>query len=177
MIEPRRVSMAFAFAVLAVATLSTSQPPRTQPPEPSPTTPPAGNDQTLRKLSPDEIPPNLSFYAMDPLYRPGAPRGWASAEIRERLDRGLVAVASDAGRVHLSWRLLDSDPATIAFNVYRVSGVTETRLNARPIRTTTDFVETAPAEKAALSWRVVPVLDGREDRTAATTWSGLPVDR
>src|SRR5918992_661814 len=82
MIQPRRLALVFALVVLAVAALSTSQQPRTQPPDPSPTRPPAGNDQTLRKLSPDEIPPNLSFYAVDPLYRPGVPLGWTSKEIR-----------------------------------------------------------------------------------------------
>src|SRR5574339_446874 len=35
------------------------------------TRPPENNDQMLRPLGPDEIPPNLSFYAMDPLYKPG----------------------------------------------------------------------------------------------------------
>ena len=46
------------------------------------TRPPADNDRTLRPLSPDEIPPNLSFYAVDPLYKPGVPLGWADRASR-----------------------------------------------------------------------------------------------
>src|SRR5687767_14800331 len=105
----RRFTAGVALAVVVTAGAASQQPAQ-RPPDPSPTTPPAGNDQTLRKLSPDEIPPNLSFYAVDPLYRAGVALGWASTEIRERLDRGLIAVTRDPGRVHLSWRLLDTDP-------------------------------------------------------------------
>ena len=126
------VALAFACAVAAAP-----QPPAQQPPAQQPTTPPPGNDQSLRKLSPEEIPPNLSFYAMDPLYKPGTPLGWASEEIKERLDRGLVAVAAGGGRVHLSWRLLETDPPNVTFDVYRsTTGGAETRLNAKPIQTT-----------------------------------------
>ena len=58
---------------------------------PEATRPPENNDRTLRPLGPDEIPPNLSFYAIDPLYKPGVPLGWASARITEKLNRGLTA--------------------------------------------------------------------------------------
>jgi rhamnogalacturonan endolyase len=164
-----RVALGVAL-IGAVASYQSAQ----RPPDPSPTRPTADNDQTLRKLSPDEIPPNLSFYAMDPLYKAGVPLGWASAEIRERLDRGLVAVASDAARVHLSWRLLDTDPPDVAFNIYRVTGSTETRVNAKPIQATTDFVDTPPSGTAS-SWRVVAVVNGREARGDAATWSDPPI--
>ena len=33
------------------------------------TRPPMDNERKLRELSPEEIPPNLNFYAMNPLYR------------------------------------------------------------------------------------------------------------
>jgi len=62
MIRSLAAATGFALALAAAP----QQPP---PPAPvqTPTTPPPGNDQSLRQLSPDEIPPNLSFYAMDPL--------------------------------------------------------------------------------------------------------------
>ena len=87
-------------------------------PQPEATRPPENNDQTLRPLGPDEIAPNLSFYAMDPLYKPGVPLGWSPTRIVEYLGRGLDARPVDAGKVYLSWRLLASDPADVAFNVY-----------------------------------------------------------
>ena len=95
-------------------------PPPPQPPPATSTRPPENNDQALRPLTPEEIPPNLNFYAMDPLYKPGAPLGWATERIREKLDRGVVAMAAEGGLVHLSWRLLDTDPRDVGFNVYRV---------------------------------------------------------
>ncbi|MGO8055556.1 hypothetical protein, partial [Rhizobium leguminosarum] len=40
----------------------------------------------------------------------------------EWLDRGVVAVRNNDGKVFVSWRLLGTDPANIAFNVYRANG-------------------------------------------------------
>ena len=45
----------------------------------------------------------------------------------ERLNRGLVAIHHGGGRVFVSWRLLGTDPAGVAFNVYRIVG------NAAPV--------------------------------------------
>ena len=36
------------------------------------TRPPKNNERGLRELTAEEIPPNLNFYAMDPLYNPDA---------------------------------------------------------------------------------------------------------
>ena len=86
----------------AVPSGEAQQKPPPQPPaQPEATRPPADNDRKLRPLSPEEIPPNLSFYAMDPLYTPGAPLGWSPTRIVERLNRGLVASALEDGRVYL----------------------------------------------------------------------------
>lgn len=134
-----------------------------QPGSDQPTRPPAGNDRTLRKLGPNEIPPNLSFYAVDPLYRPGIPLGWVSERIEEKLNRGLAAIPLDGKRVYLTWRLLKSDPANAAFNLYRASaGGAPARLNKLPITRTTDFIDsTAPAD-VENSWFVRPVVKGAE---------------
>ena len=44
-----------------------------------------------------------------------------AAPVMERLDRGVVAVHEPDGKVFVSWRLLASDPADTAFNVYRTT--------------------------------------------------------
>ena len=85
------------------------------------TRPPANNERGLRELTDEEIPPNLNFYAMDPLYDPNAKLGWASQRIEETLDRGMLALAMGEGKVYLGWRLLRTDPQSVAFNVYRSS--------------------------------------------------------
>ena len=61
----------------------------------------------------------------------------------EHLGRGVVAVRASATTVYVGWRLLGPDPAEIAFNVYRsTNGGAPAKLNAKPIATTTDFVDT-----------------------------------
>ena len=131
-------------AIVTAAGLAQQQPPAGPPPATS-TRPPENNDQTLRPLTPEEIPPNLNFYAMDPLYKPGAPLGWAAERIRERLDRGLVAVADGSGRVHVSWRLLETDPRDAGFHVFRTkAGAPDLKLTAKPVVATTDFIDASP---------------------------------
>lgn len=136
-----------------------------------PTRPPADNDRTLRPLGTNEIAPNLSFYAIDPLYKPGVPLGWAGERIEERLDRGLVAIAGSTGGAYLSWRLLKTDPANVAFDVYRVSGSgAPAKVNAKPVSATTDFVDnSAPADA---TWFVRPSGGGAE--SARVKLSQLP---
>ena len=56
----------------------------------------------------------------------------------EKLDRGLVASVTARG-TYISWRLLDTDPADIAFDIWRKVGGKTERLNDNPIVQTADF--------------------------------------
>ena len=111
---------------------------------------------------------------MDPLSQPGVPLGWSATEIRERLDRGLVAIAAEGGRVHLSWRLLQSDEPGVAFNVYRGAGSSAVRLNAKPLQATTDYVDSPPPGSKP-AWRVVSVVNGKEQAAGIGGWSEPPI--
>jgi hypothetical protein len=114
-----------------------------------------------------------------------ADRAGGPAPRLEKLDRGLVAVATGEG-VFLSWRLLGTEVtgstatgmAGPDFRVYR---------DGKRIATVTDstnhFDRGAPADA---EYRVVPVVDGRESRAGGrggtvTPWSGayaeLPLRR
>jgi hypothetical protein len=147
-------------ALAIAALLQTPTQPSTRPPE--------NNDQTLRPLTPEEIPPNLNFYAIDPLYKPGVPLGWAKERIEETLDRGLVALAPDGGRVYLGWRLLKTDPTDVAFDVYRqTAGAKPAKLNAQPLRSTTDFVDEQAPRGRENSWSVRAIMNGREQQPSA----------
>jgi hypothetical protein len=127
------------------------------------TRPPANNERGLRRLSSNEIPPNLSFYAMDPLYDPNAKLGWAKQRIEEKINRGMLAIPMEGGKVYLGWRLLKNDPEDIAFNVYRsTAGGEAIRLNAQPVTKTTDFVDDEAILDKPNAWWVRPVLNGRE---------------
>lgn len=89
----------------------------------------------------------------------------------ERMDRGLVAMRVDGEKVSLSWRLLQSDPAGVAFNVYRGTGDKAEKLNAEPVRRTTDFLDTAAPDDATV-YSVRPVIDGREQAACDATARG-----
>jgi rhamnogalacturonan endolyase len=40
----------------------------------------------------------------------------------ENLTRGIVAVKQADGSVYVAWRLFGTDPETVVFNLYRISG-------------------------------------------------------
>jgi len=81
----------------------------------------------------------------------------------EKLDRGLVAVVAQEGKVYLGWRLLNTDRAGVSFNLYRqTENAQPIKLNPEPLTRTTDFLDTtAPMDKAN-RWWVCPVIDGKE---------------
>jgi rhamnogalacturonan endolyase len=173
-------AMVVVGTAIAAAQQPPSQPPGRPPNQPPPlssTRPPEDNEKGLRSLTPEEIPPNLNFYAMDPLYKPGAPLGWATERIRETLDRGLVAIVAQGGRIYLSWRLLDTDPPAVRFNVYRTTTAGDKKLNATPIASTTDFVDDAGAGSPGAGWRIAAVVNGRElPAVPSDRWTGPPLD-
>lgn len=78
----------------------------------------------------------------------------------ELLDRGLVAVKTDAG-VFLSWRLLGSESYDAGFNIYRNGR----KLNRKPLTSTTNYLD--PAGTANSIYTVRRVFDGREQPLAA----------
>lgn len=83
--------------------------------------------------------------------------GWAKTRIAENLDRGVIALRTPQG-AYVSWRLLASDPANVAFNVFRrVDGKSEEKLNPEPIVQTCDFGDSGVPETGIVSYRVVPL--------------------
>jgi hypothetical protein len=80
----------------------------------------------------------------------------------EHLNRGLISIRTGTGNF-VSWRLLSSDPAGTAFNVYRGS----TKVNSTPITQGTNYLDAGAPAKA--SYTVRPVSNGVEQLTAAAT--------
>jgi rhamnogalacturonan endolyase len=163
----RHTTFAGTLTVIALAaaamTGQSPQPPATPAPsQPELVRPPADNDRTLRPLGPNEIPPNLSFYAIDPLYKPGVPLGWSTARIEEPLNRGLDVIPDGDRGMYLTWRLLKTDPASVRFDVYRsTAGGAATKLTKQALHLTTDYLDsTAPRDKEN-TWWVTPVVEGR----------------
>ena len=94
-------------------------------------------------------------------------QGFATSRVREPLDRGLVALREGDGPVYLGWRLLRSDPAGIAFDVYRaVPGTSAVKLNDRPIEKTTDFIDAAAPTGTECEYTVRSVTAGKESESS-----------
>ncbi|MEN6641851.1 MAG: carbohydrate binding domain-containing protein [Armatimonadia bacterium] len=101
--------------------------------------------------------------------------GWAKTRVQEKLSRGIVAMPLEGKKVYVGWRLLNTDPKDIGFNLYRGTGrAIPVKLNDKPLTQTTDFVD----EKAPLEmdnrWWVKPVVGGKE--LAASETASLPAN-
>jgi rhamnogalacturonan endolyase len=81
----------------------------------------------------------------------------------EKLGRGVVAIPQEGGKVFVGWRLLQTDPIGITFNVYCSIGTAPAlKLNSEPLDNSTQFVETGVDFKSIRTYSVRPVIDGRE---------------
>ncbi|MDR1381149.1 MAG: FG-GAP-like repeat-containing protein [Tannerella sp.] len=92
--------------------------------------------------------------------------GFARERIEDRLNRGIIAVA-DGRQVYVSWRLLKSDPADVAFDVYKGTDARPVKLNRQPVTLTTDFVDKG-GKKNDQYW-VVPLINGRPEAPSEKT--------
>lgn len=93
----------------------------------------------------------------------------AKPALMENLGRGVVAMRTSDSQVYVGWRMLGTDPANIAFNLYRSSGGGDAvLLNPSPLTTTTDFVDTPPNFSDSHAYFVRPVLNGVEQASSAS---------
>ncbi len=89
----------------------------------------------------------------------------------EKLDRGVVVVRTSPTTVYIGWRLLGNDTEGVAFNVYRGA----TKLNASPILSTTNLIDTVSSNN---TYTVRAVVNGAEQEAskAATVWANQFID-
>ena len=94
---------------------------------------------------------------------------FAKAQQAEKLDRGVVAVKTDAG-VYVSWRSLAEDPAGQAYDVYR-DGV---KINAEAVTRSTNFVDAAGTADSKYVIKAVDASGGvvEEEALAAALTEG-----
>ena len=70
--------------------------------------------------------------------------GSAQRQPAEKLDRGVVAINLN-NQTHISWRLLEQDPQSCAFDVYKETAEGSLlKLNAAPLSQSTFFTDTLP---------------------------------
>ncbi|MFD2569025.1 T9SS type A sorting domain-containing protein [Spirosoma soli] len=84
----------------------------------------------------------------------------------ERLNRGVVAVRTSASQVYVGWRMFGTEPANVAFNVYRGS----TKINSSPITNSTNIVDNTSTNA---TYTVRPVINGVEQPASesASVWA------
>ena len=81
----------------------------------------------------------------------------------ENLGRGVIAIRASESTVYVGWRLLGTDPSSVAFNVYRATGSgAPVKVNQAPLATTTNLVDTSADLTQANAYTVRPVLQGTE---------------
>jgi rhamnogalacturonan endolyase len=92
---------------------------------------------------------------------------WAQRQM-EDLGRGVVAVHQGAGKVYVGWRMLGTDPADIAFNLYRTTGKGKPLcLTPQPLTASTNFTDQVPDLGQGNAYFVRPVLKGKEQEASA----------
>ncbi|MBN1414637.1 MAG: T9SS type A sorting domain-containing protein [Bacteroidales bacterium] len=80
----------------------------------------------------------------------------------EDIDRGIVAVKTTDTSVFISWRLLATDPDTIAFNVYRG----DIKINDTLVVNSTNYIDSNGTSLD--TYHVIPVLGGVEQVSSDT---------
>lgn len=90
-------------------------------------------------------------------------KGFTTERIKEKLNRGIVALPNDKKEIYISWRLLDTDSPNTGFNVYRAEkDKSPVLMTEKPLLSTTDFIDKKPAGNKDCSYFVCPVIDGKE---------------
>ena len=111
---------------------------------------------------------------MEPRAQKPKVAGFAQRRVVETLDRGMVAMPTQKGQVYVGWRLLASDPRDVTFSLYRRVGEgNPERLNAEPIRETTDFIDTTAPPNVTYSYFVKPIVNGREGAASSAAEATL----
>jgi rhamnogalacturonan endolyase len=78
-----------------------------------------------------------------------------SARIMEKLNRGVVAVRTDANHVYIGWRMFGTDPKDVSFNIYRNG----TKINSTPITNSTNYIDTTNMDG---TYTIKTVINGVE---------------
>lgn len=78
----------------------------------------------------------------DKINVPVSGTNYAEGLIKEKLNRGLVAIHQGNGDVSIAWRIFREDPTSIAFDIYKsVNGAVPVKINKGSLITSTYFVE------------------------------------
>lgn len=104
-----------------------------------------------------------TYAAEGPTVDDSQPPAQLPARQMEDLNRGVIALRRATNQIYIGWRMLGTDPASVAFNLYRsANGGAPIKLNATPLTQTTDFVDTTANTSVTNAYFVRPVIQGIE---------------
>jgi rhamnogalacturonan endolyase len=91
----------------------------------------------------------------------------ATVQVREKIDRGVIALTVKEGTVYVGWRLLASDPEDIAFNIYRKDiGLGDfEKVNDTPITESTNFLDESASPGHGYRYKIKTVISNVERET------------
>lgn len=93
----------------------------------------------------------------------------------EQLGRGILAMNKGSNQIYVGWRLLGNDPSDITFNLYQsTNGSAAVKVNAYPMKLTTDTVLSGCNLTVTNAFYVKPVINGME-QTASSVFT-LPAN-
>ena len=89
---------------------------------------------------------------------------YSYAQVQEKIDRGVVALARSTDSVYVGWRLFKDDPKDIAFNIYRqdIGFGDYEKVNEVPVSNSTNFMDATITPGHGYNYRVKSVINGKE---------------
>ena len=97
----------------------------------------------------------------------------ATAQVREKIDRGVVALTVSERTVYVGWRLLKTDPDNVAFNVYRKDvGLGDfEKVNEKPITDSTNLLDESVTPGHGYRYKVNTVVNNTEKQTPGQAYT------
>lgn len=92
----------------------------------------------------------------------------------ENLSRGTAAVQRPDGSCYIGWRLLGTDPDSIAFNVYRLAADGKrAKVNQEPVTNSTNYVDSLADPNESASYVITSIINGKEQTCGkpVTAWA------
>ncbi len=95
-----------------------------------------------------------------------------SAQVNEKIDRGVIALAVDENLVYVGWRLLKNDPENVSFDVYRKDmGLTNfEKINTMPVANSTNFMDTTSLPGHGYIYKIKSIFGDKENDTAGEAY-------
>jgi len=89
----------------------------------------------------------------------------SQAQVMEKIDRGVVALTIDGTHAYIGWRLLVTDPAGIAFDVYRkeVGSNEFFKVNKEMVSGSTNYIDSSVKPGMAYRYRIKSIINGKVD--------------